>query len=288
VDDVVEQNDVVAVLRQCLEGADLPNLLLYGPPGTGKTSTILAAARQLFGDMFKDRILELNASDDRGIAVIRNKVKTFAQLTASNVRPDGKPCPPFKIVILDEADAMTHAAQAALRRTMEKQTRTTRFCLVCNYVSRIIEPITSRCTKFRFKPLGEEKIIERLQLICKQEQVNVESDAYKGIVDISGGDMRRAITTLQSCYRLKGINSTITQQDILEISGVIPQHFLDEFVFVCKSGDYKKLEEYVKNITYEAYSIGQMFEQLNEFIVMHEGLTNTQKSLICDKLGVSQ
>jgi replication factor C subunit 2/4 len=280
----VEQGEVVAVLRECLSSSDLPNLLLYGPPGTGKTSTILAAARQLFGDLFKERILELNASDDRGIAVIRNKVKTFAQLTASGQRSDGKPCPPFKIVILDEADAMTHAAQAALRRTMEKETRTTRFCLVCNYVSRIIEPITSRCTKFRFKPLGQERVIERLQFICDQEKVNVEKEALKDICDVSGGDLRRAITTIQSCYRLKGKDTTIQHKDVLEMSGVVPQSYLDEMLAVCKTGNFRKLEDYVEQLSYDAYSAGQLFDQMTDFIIAHDGLTNKQKSMMCDKL----
>ena len=237
--------------------------------------------------------MELNASDDRGIAVVRTKVKNFAQLKASATRPDGKPCPPFKIVILDEADAMTHAAQAALRRTMEKETRTTRFCLVCNYVSRIIDPITSRCTKFRFIPLGEEKIIERLKFICEEEKLKIDDDALKSIVDISGGDMRKAITTLQSCYRLKcGTDSLlddglITLNDISEMSGIVPEHYLITFLDICRAKDYKKLENFVREFLYEAYSISQFFDQLNDVIVADDAITNDQKSAICEKLGES-
>lgn len=206
----------------------------------------------------------------------------------------GKPCPPFKIIILDEADSMTHAAQAALRRTMEKESRTTRFCLVCNYVSRIIEPITSRCTKFRFKALGDEQIIARLRMIGEQERVAVEPDVYQALVEISGGDMRRAITMLQSCYRLKsgggGATATavpLSREDVEEISGRVPARYLDEFLEVCRAGDYAKLEAFVADMVFEAYSIGQMFDQLSERIVAHPELSNKQKCVLGDKLGES-
>lgn len=203
IDDVAYQVEVVSVLKRSLEGADLPNLLFYGPPGTGKTSTILAAARDLFGDIYKQRILELNASDERGISVVRDKVKRFARLTASGKRPDGKPCPPYKIVILDEADSMTRDAQSALRRTMEKEGKSTKFCLICNYVSRIIEPLTSRCAKFRFKPLASEILVGRLKMIAEKEHVMVSGEAFQAIIDTSEGDLRRAITTLQSAAKLR-------------------------------------------------------------------------------------
>lgn len=185
---------------------------------------------------------------------------------------------------------MTHAAQAALRRTMEKETRTTRFCLVCNYVSRIIEPITSRCTKFRFTPLGDSNIIERLKEISETEKVRIEEEALKDIIEISGGDMRKAITTLQSCYRLKcGSDSSheITHEDILEMSGIVPVKYLKDFIDVCKKRDYLKLENFVENLMFEAYSISQFFDQLNDYIVADDSITNEQKSIILDKLGES-
>ncbi|KAK9299863.1 hypothetical protein QLX08_007250 [Tetragonisca angustula] len=263
VEDVVEQAEVVEVLRQCLKGGDFPNLLFYGPPGTGKTSTILAAARQLFGSLYKERILELNASDERGIQVVRDKIKSFAQLTAGGVRDDGKSCPPFKIIILDEADSMTNAAQAALRRTMEKESHSTRFCLICNYVSRIIEPLTSRCTKFRFKPLGEDKIVERLEYICKEEDLKAE----------------KSITILKG----KGID--ITVDDIVEIIGIVPDKWLDDLMNVCKTKDYSKAEEFVDQFMLEAYATSQVIEQLSEKIIYSNELTDQQKALIADRLG---
>ena len=153
--DVKSQDHVIKTLRRMVNASNLPHLLLYGPPGTGKTSTILALSRELFGpELFSNRVLELNASDERGLSVVRDRVKRFAQQAlihapASKEYREKYPCPPFKIIILDEADSLTQDAQSALRRTMEIYSKITRFCLCCNYVSRIIDPIASRCSKFR-------------------------------------------------------------------------------------------------------------------------------------------
>ncbi|CAO2631414.1 Replication factor C subunit 4 [Lemmus lemmus] len=277
VDEVAFQEEVVAVLKKSLEGADLPNLLFYGPPGTGKTSTILAAARELFG------VLELNASDERGIQVVREKVKNFAQLTVSGSRSDGKPCPPFKIIILDEADSMTSAAQAALRRTMEKESKTTRFCLICNYVSRIIEPLTSRCSKFRFKPLSDKIQQERLLDIAEKENVKISNEGIAYLVKISEGDLRKAITFLQSATRLTG-GKEVMEDIITDIAGVIPATTINGVFTACHSGSFDKLEAVVKDLIDEGHAAIQLVNQLHDVVVEDEDLSDKQKSIITEKL----
>ncbi|GFO14072.1 replication factor c subunit 4 [Plakobranchus ocellatus] len=285
VEDVAHQEEVVAVLKKSLAGSDLPNLLFYGPPGTGKTSTILAAARQLFGpELYRERVLELNASDERGINVIREKVKKFAQLTAGRARPDGKPCPPFKIIILDEADSMTKDAQSALRRTMERETKTTRFCLICNYVSRIIEPITSRCAKFRFKPLDDEILSSRLKAICEGEGVEIDDKAVATVLKSSEGDMRKAIMFLQSASRLCGKDSAVSGDIILDIAGVVPEDRLEQLVSTCSSDSYEDLDEAIRGIIMDGFAASQILSQLHDNIVVNENLSDKQKSIICEKM----
>ncbi|KAB5558884.1 hypothetical protein PHYPO_G00022380 [Pangasianodon hypophthalmus] len=285
VDEVAFQEEVVAVLKKSLEGADLPNLLFYGPPGTGKTSTILAAARELYGpELYRQRVLELNASDERGIQVIREKVKNFAQLTVAGTRPDGKSCPPFKIIILDEADSMTNAAQAALRRTMEKESRTTRFCLICNYVSRIIEPLTSRCSKFRFKPLANEVQRERLVEICEKENLKYSKEGIDALVKVSEGDLRKAITLLQSTARLS-TEKEITESIVVEISGVVPPKVIENLLQTCYKGNFEKLEIAVKNMIDEGYAATQILSQFHD-VIIEEKLGDKQKSVITEKMAV--
>ena len=275
------------VLKKSLSGADLPNLLFYGPPGTGKTSTILAAARDLFGDIYKQRILELNASDERGIQVVREKVKNFAQQTASGKRSDGAPCPPFKIIILDEADSMTKDAQSALRRTMEKCSRSTKFCLICNYVSRIIEPITSRCSKFRFKPIAKDVLVGRIKMICDKESVKITEAGLEAVITTSEGDLRKAITSLQSCARLKS-SEEITEEDVYEITGVIPTKYIEGLLEVCQLNSYERLQQFVDDLVCEGFSGHQLINQLHDEVVTSNSLNDQNKAEICAKLATAE
>ncbi|KIW68662.1 hypothetical protein PV04_04590 [Phialophora macrospora] len=207
-DDVSGHQDILATINRFVEHNRLPHLLLYGPPGTGKTSTILALARQIYGARnMRQMVLELNASDDRGIDVVREQIKTFAStkqiFSASTQQSAGGPkvgLGAFKLIILDEADAMTSAAQMALRRIMEKYTANTRFCIIANYTHKLSPALLSRCTRFRFSPLKEPDIRRLVDLVISQEHVNITADAVDSLVKLSKGDMRRALNVLQACH----------------------------------------------------------------------------------------
>jgi replication factor C subunit 3/5 len=181
----------------------LPHLLLYGPPGTGKTSTVLALARRIYGHKnMRQMVLELNASDDRGIDVVREQIKTFSstkQIFSTAPRP-GESLAGYKLIILDEADAMTSTAQMALRRIMEKYTANTRFCIIANYTHKLSPALLSRCTRFRFSPLKEPDIRRLVDHVVIEEKVQIEPAAVESLVRLSKGDMRRALNVLQACH----------------------------------------------------------------------------------------
>ncbi|XDG06536.1 hypothetical protein ABKA04_006151 [Annulohypoxylon sp. FPYF3050] len=278
-------------------------MLFYGPPGTGKTSTILALAKELYGpEMMKSRVLELNASDERGISIVREKVKDFARMQLTNPPAGYKsryPCPPFKIIVLDEADSMTQDAQSALRRTMETYSKITRFCLICNYVTRIIDPLASRCSKFRFKSLDQGNAKRRLEEIASKEGVTLQDGAIDALIKCSEGDLRKAITFLQSAARLVGAiekeddgdkmdldddAKIVTVKIIEEIAGVIPVQTIERLqkAMQPKSGSatYPAIAKIVEDMVADGWSAGQVLSQLYQAVIQDEMIPDAAKNKI--------
>lgn len=265
-------------------------MLFYGPPGTGKTSTVLALAKELYGpELIKTRVLELNASDERGISIVREKVKDFARMQLSNPSAEYRakwPCPPYKIIILDEADSMTQDAQSALRRTMETYSKITRFCLICNYVTRIIDPLASRCSKFRFKSLDQGNAKKRVGEIAENEGVKLEDGAADALIKCSEGDLRKAITFLQSASRLVGAagkgkahdedamdvdgdnSKMVTVKSVEEIAGVIPDGTIEGLVKAMQPRNdkglvYDKVSKAVVDMVADGWSATQVVTQVS-------------------------
>jgi len=227
-DDMVNQKEIVERLRSFVETGNIPHCIFAGPPGTGKTTAALCLAHDLYGSGYREHLMELNASDERGINVVRETIKTFAR-----TRSIGKVS--FKILILDEADNMTGDAQQALRRTMERYTETARFILIANYSGKIIEPIQSRCAPFRFTYLPREDHDAYLRRIAESEKVNLLDEGIDAIFEICGGDLRRAVNTLQAAASL---GKPITNEIVYSVIGRANPADVREMLKLAMNGDF--------------------------------------------------
>jgi len=237
--DVINQKGIVERLHAYAKTRSMPHMLFAGPPGSGKTTSAIALARELYGERWRDNLIELNASDERGIDVVRGKIKDFAR-AASIGSAD------FKIIFLDEADSLTSDAQAALRRTMERYTQTCRFILSCNYSSKIIEPIQSRCAVFRFRPLAERDVKTYLERIASSEGVDITGDGLDAICSLASGDLRKATNILQVAASL---GKRIDQEVVFESTENIRPSEIQELLTTALAGNFtaarSKLDELI-------------------------------------------
>jgi len=238
VNEIKGQPSIVSRLRAYANNGTFPHLMLAGPPGTGKTTAAMALTRDIYGEEFRNNLLEMNASDERKLESIRTKVKNFARTS-----PYGNA--PFKIIFLDEADALTNDAQGALRRIMEQHAATCRFILSCNYSSKIIEPIQSRCAVFRFRPLANDQVETQIRFVAESEEVDLDQDACEAIVRVSLGDLRKAITALQVAA---AVNKKVTRELVYETTATAPPEVLHQYLLACREDGFHAARRRLKEI----------------------------------------
>jgi replication factor C small subunit len=237
-DEMVDQKEIVERLRSFAKSRNVPHCIFAGPPGTGKTTAALCLARDLYGETYREHLMELNASDERGIDVVRETVKTFARVKSIGEIP-------FKILILDEADNMTSDAQQALRRTMERFTGTCRFILCANYSGKLIEPIQSRCAPFRFTHLPREEHDCHMKEIAAKEKVKLSAEGLDAIFEVCVGDLRRAINTLQSAASL---GKPIDAKVVYSVTGKASPADVQKMLKVAIDGDFAEARRQLRDM----------------------------------------
>lgn len=237
--EIINQKEIVERLKSFVNAKNVPHCIFAGPPGTGKTTAALCLAQDLYGTGYREHFMELNASDERGIKIVRETVKTFARTRSIGEIP-------FKILILDEADNMTSDAQQALRRTMERFTETCRFIMIANYSGKIIEPLQSRCAPFRFSYMSQKDQNRYLQRIIKEENVKILDEGLNAIFEVSGGDLRRATNTIQAAASM---DKEIDTETVYSVIGRANPEDISEMIKTAMKGDFlgarKKLREMI-------------------------------------------